>query len=215
MAITVDKLVKMLKQAELIHERDESDDILVPYGTENYVNSDGDKRLVIVLKVEEDGEFLRLFVPMALKADGPHRDAILRACMMVHWKSKLIKFEYDDSDGEVRPVIEVSIEDSTLTLGQVRRCLGALVGLLDQYYPVLRRAQQTGEVVFDPPAPAQTAASELPAGREGDRLQLHALRRRLEQLKASGASPARLAGLRLEIAELEENLGSDGPPDEI
>jgi hypothetical protein len=80
---------------------------------------------------------------------------------------------------------------------------------------VLRHAQQTGEVVFDLSPAAEAGGSELPEGAEGDRLQLQALRRRLEQLKASGASPVRLAGLRLEIAELEESLGRAGPPDEI
>lgn len=214
MAITVDNLVEMLNQAELIHERKDNDHILVPYGTESFVNHEGDKRLVTVLVLEENGELLRMFAPLAFKADGRHRDAVLRACMMVHWKTKLLKFEYDDSDGEIRPAIELSIEDSTPSRQQVRRCLQALVGLVDQYCHVLQRAQETGEVVFDAPPTVEADDSQIPEGLEGDRLQLQALRRRLAQLEASRAAPERLAALRMEITDLEKSLGSE-PPDEI
>ena len=101
-----------------------------------------------MIDLTENGEYFRIFSPRAYQIQGPHIDAFLKATAIIQWKTKLIQFEYDPSDGEVRPIIEWPIEDGTLTATQLRRCVSGLLGLLDDFHPVLQRAIDDGVVEF-------------------------------------------------------------------
>ena len=68
---------------------------------------------------------------------------------MIQWRTKLIQFEYDAKDGEVRPVVEFPLMDAPLTGAQLMRAVNGLVELVDSYHPVLRRALDGGVVEFD------------------------------------------------------------------
>lgn len=92
--------------------------------------------------------------------------------MEVQWQTKLIQFEYDRNDGEIRPIVEFPIEDSTLTARQLMRCILGLVEIIDNYYPVLRWALDEGVVEFPvevPPPPTVDRMLEtlLAAARSG------------------------------------------------
>jgi hypothetical protein len=56
------------------------------------------------------------------------------------------QFEYDDSDGEVRPIIEWAVEDGTVTSKQLGRAIFGLVQIVDQFYPVLEQARTKGKI---------------------------------------------------------------------
>jgi hypothetical protein len=110
---------------------------------------------------------------------------------MIQWQTKMAQFEYDESDGEVRIIIEFPLEDNKLTDRQLRRCIVALVGILDRFYPVLKTAIDTGIVDFgDKPA----------AEREG---QIQALRRIIRDLRQAGAPASQLTALESTLAQLE------------
>ena len=68
---------------------------------------------------------------------------------MVSWKTKMIQFEYDDSDGEVRAIIEFPLEDAELTRRQLLRSVQALVQIVDKYHPVIYKALREGVIEFD------------------------------------------------------------------
>ena len=64
---------------------------------------------------------------------------------------KLLRFEYDPVDGEVRASIELPIEDGTITFKQFQRCLLGLVQLIDnkampRLKAVLARGEDPGAV---------------------------------------------------------------------
>jgi hypothetical protein len=68
---------------------------------------------------------------------------------MVQWKTKLIQFEFDARDGEVRPVIEFPLEDAPLTSKQLLRCLSGMTELVDKYHLVLMRVLDQGILKFE------------------------------------------------------------------
>ena len=117
------------------------DTVRLFFPTERFVDPDtNEKRLVVVIRLEENGEYLKVFSPHAFEAKGRHAGDVLKACMEIQWETKLIQFEYDDNDGEIRPIIEWPIEDGTVTSKQLLRAIMGLVLLVDQYAPVIDQA---------------------------------------------------------------------------
>jgi hypothetical protein len=103
---------------------------------------------LIVIQLDEDGEFFEMFAPRVLAGvkDHPHKAAILQTMLCISWETKMLQWEYDPSDGEIRAIIEFPLEDSTLTERQFNRCLHSLVQLVDELaLPRLKAVMETGE----------------------------------------------------------------------
>ena len=198
MATSIDEICGYLQQDGLRFERVGDDQVRFGITTERYTNPRGQKGLFLIISLSENGEYFTLFAPQAFQVTGPHVDAFLRACMLFQWKTKLIQFEYDDSDGEIRPVIEFPIEDSRLTHTQLRRCLHGIVTLVDDAYPVFKRALDTGVVEFPGAAPGLPGVIE------------EMLRRQIEDLRRTGAPAEQIAALETLLASVTGGRGS-GP----
>lgn len=151
MAASVPEVTAFLDALDLSYHVTEREDIVLTFTTETYRDVDDELRLLLVIRLEEKGEYFKLFAPEAFAVtDGTHLDAFLRACAIVQWRTKLIQFEFDERDGEIRPIVEFPLEDAPLTQAQTRRCIVGMVQLLEEYYPTLRRALHEGEVGFEP-----------------------------------------------------------------
>jgi hypothetical protein len=106
------------------------------------------EQFLIVIQLDEDGEFFELFAPRVLSGvkDHPHKDAILQTMLCISWETKMLQWEYDPSDGEIRAIIEFPLEDSTLTERQFNRCLDSLIELVDEIaLPRLQTVMDLGE----------------------------------------------------------------------
>lgn len=88
---------------------------LIP--TTSYQNDDGKNTLAVVIELIADGSILRLSCPSAftVSADG---DAIPFRLMAEQAKMPFVAFEYDPSDGEVRPRIEIPAATTTSDSGE-------------------------------------------------------------------------------------------------
>ncbi len=117
--------------------------------------------------------------------------------MEVQWKTKLIQFEYDSSDGEIRPMIEFPIEDSRFTSKQMMRCIHGLLSLVDEYAPVINKAKETGLVDFP---------VEIPSPQEMNRM--------MNMLMAAARSGQLTPEQRAMLQALMEGQG-DRPPSEF
>lgn len=114
---------------------------------EHYENPEnGENSMAVVVRLTENGEYFSMFAPMAYEVKGEHQDAFLRACAQIQWRTKLIQFEWDESDGEVRPVVEFPLEDGVITRKQFERCLSGLCQIIDTFHPALKRAAEDGVV---------------------------------------------------------------------
>lgn len=142
MAVNVQEIAEYLDQLGWDYRIDEEEDRIV-----TGVEGDHVEDFLIVVQLDEEGKFFRLFAPQVLSGvkDHPHKAAILQAMLVISWETKMLQWEYDPSDGEIRAIIEFPIEDSTLTEKQFNRCLSGLVQLVDSVaIPRLREVMETG-----------------------------------------------------------------------
>jgi hypothetical protein len=66
--------------------------------------------------------------------------------LAISWETKMLQWEYDPSDGEIRAIIEFPLEDSMLTERQFNRCLSGLIQIVDNIaLPRLQEVMETGE----------------------------------------------------------------------
>ncbi len=120
---------------------DEDDRIVTGVEAENLED------FVIVVQLDEDGRFFRLFAPHVLSGlpEHPYKAAILQTMLAISWETKMLQWEYDPSDGEIRAIIEFPLEDATLTEKQFNRCLSGLIQLVDSVaMPRLQEVMKTG-----------------------------------------------------------------------
>jgi hypothetical protein len=112
------------------------------------VEADNLEDFLIVVQLDEDGKFFRVFAPQVLAGvrDHPHKAAILQTMLAISWETKMLQWEYDPSDGEIRAIIEFPLEDSLLTEKQFNRCLSGLIQLVDSVaMPRLQEVMETGQ----------------------------------------------------------------------
>jgi hypothetical protein len=77
---------------------------------------------------------------------GDHKEALFQTLLMISWMTKMIQFEYDKDDGEIRAIIEFPLEDAILTDKQLLRCLHALAQLVDEQDYLIRGAMEHGQL---------------------------------------------------------------------
>lgn len=145
MATTLTDVSRMLDAESVRYHEHDATTLTLVYNTDRYVNPEGEKALLLAIELDEGGAYFKLYAPLAYRPDA-NLDAFLRACMVVQWETKLIQFEYDRHDGEVRPVIEFALEDAPLTARQLFRCVNGMLTLLERYHPTLQRAADEGVV---------------------------------------------------------------------
>ena len=151
MATTLDQISGYLKNAELKYARDdEHHRLIIPFGGKE------DETLLIVVALQENGEYLQVFSPYVLKyKDGPQKLPLMQTMLQISWETKMLQWEYDPSDGEVRAVIEFPLEDAPLTEKQFMRVLVSLLKMLEIFRPRLQRVLETGD---DPGRPDDTSS---------------------------------------------------------
>jgi len=120
--------------------------------------------LDVRIQLDEEGEFVAFRIRGYLSVPADKRDAatagpFFQALAEIHYLYKMVRFEFDPSDGEVVASVEIPIEDSTLTSQQVGRALHALMLAADQFRPYLQATLDSGAA----PCPAKLALEQLNA----------------------------------------------------
>jgi hypothetical protein len=143
MATTYETVCEFLKKREIDFERHEDGAILIQYDTEKYRDPQGEANVLIAIKLENDGKFLKIFVPNAFSYhEGPYKAVVLQAALFVNFQSKMLQFEYDPRDGEIRAMVEFPLEDSPLTEEQFFRAFHGLCVLVEEYSPFIHHAMR-------------------------------------------------------------------------
>ncbi|HAP43220.1 MAG: hypothetical protein A2087_01235 [Spirochaetes bacterium GWD1_61_31] len=127
------------------------DYIHTSFATDVYRNQDGGSALFMVVRLEEDGEYIKVLAPNLYNfpAAAPNAQTVFRVLLGICWRTKLIKFEYDEQDGEIRALVEFPLEDAALTQKQFLRCLNGLVQIVDEYHPAIQSAIEGGSGSLD------------------------------------------------------------------
>ena len=143
MPSSINELSTLLDSAGIKH-RQKDDYIRTGFSTDLYEDDDGDFGVNIVLRLEENGELLRIQAPMAYRlpkdASPETQLAVLRTINQLHWESKILQVEMDSEDGEIRLSIDFPIEDGQLTEIQLVRMVRLIPSLIDQGHLAMRDA---------------------------------------------------------------------------
>lgn len=142
MSINLNLLSNYLEQLQLAHKiQSQEGRIIAGFSTDNVGN------LPIIISLSEEGEFLQFYAPGLLNVkNSVFKGVAFQTMAAISYEMKLLRFEYDPNDGEVRASIELPIEDGTITFKQFQRCLLGLVQLIDdKAMPRLKSVLATGE----------------------------------------------------------------------
>jgi hypothetical protein len=143
MAATLEQIARYLDVKDWKY-RLEADNCRIITG----VYAENIERLLIVIQLDEDGEFFEIYAPRVITGvkHHPFKPEILQTMLCISWETKMLQWEYDPADGEIRAIIEFPLEDAELTERQFNRCLYSLVQLVDELaLPRLQAVMDTGE----------------------------------------------------------------------
>ena len=149
MPATLDQIASFLDSDGLRYKM-EDDFIRTGFQTSTYRDGDGDPGLSIAIKLEDmdhEGEFLKVIAPNIYRyPEGPHKAELFQVLLMISWETKMMQYEYDVRDGEVRAIMEFPIADSTLTKRQLMYCLHGLAAIADEHHEAIVAAMTTGQM---------------------------------------------------------------------
>jgi hypothetical protein len=155
MPTTIPQVTGFLDEYELAYDvKEEHEAIGIGFSLDEsstaYRDRDGDAHLQLVIRVLEDGELVAVVAPQAWNIDAcPHKAAVFEVLVALQARFKLLRFDYDPDDGEIRPNVEVPVEDSSLSSKQFHRLMHAVILGVQRLDRVIRRAMETGEICLD------------------------------------------------------------------
>lgn len=128
----------------------EHNEIVVAVPTQHYVDPhDGEKSMLLHVMLQEEGRMLRICVPEVYAVNAfANKGAMCEAMLAANWRVRVASYVLDETDGEVRVVCDVPLEDGVVTSAQVSRMLTLVAWTVDQFDPVIRRAGADGVVNF-------------------------------------------------------------------
>jgi len=136
----------------------------------SYRNSRGEPRMVLFVRLLEGGEFLSVLSGCGWNLAGcVDKAAVFEVLANLSTNFKMIRFDHCEEDGEIRPNVEIALEDSCLTSRQLSRMFGCILQFVRKYDHVVMRAIRGEEEEF----------SDL-EGEESGRFLLSELRRVLK-----------------------------------
>ena len=148
MPMKLAEMEAILKEEGLKYSTAE-DYLRISFSTDSYRDSEGEASIYLILKLEEGGEYFKLIAPNLYSCrNEENRAAAFQTLLMVSWKTKLVQFEFDDNDGEIRAIVEFPIEDGVLTRKQVLRCMNGMVQIIDDYHSAIMSALRNGSIEF-------------------------------------------------------------------
>ncbi|MFM7208033.1 MAG: hypothetical protein ACKO4T_15335 [Planctomycetaceae bacterium] len=155
MPTSLAQIQEFLDEYDLNYRVDEERDaILIGFGLDpqktSFRDPGGEPGIQFVIRIQEDGEFVSIFTPRAWNvASCPHKAAVFEAIASIQSRYKMLRFDYDPSDGEIRPNVELPLEDADLTSQQFHRMMHAMLHGVPRFDAVIRQAMDAGRVSFE------------------------------------------------------------------
>ncbi|MDQ6993558.1 MAG: hypothetical protein Q9M31_08780 [Mariprofundus sp.] len=130
MATTYEEIIGYLKEDGLsFDDRRDSDEGLVLFFSKSEMD---DKPEVVSIKLDEDGEFIHFYEPQRYTfLPGLSNEKVFELLLIIQNETKMLQWEYDPADGEIRACVELPLEDALLTKRLFMRVLNGLVKMMD------------------------------------------------------------------------------------
>lgn len=165
MAMHMERIEAYLESEGLKYRFHDQGHLLTGFKTTSYESPDGTRGVAIAVRLGEGGEYLECIAPALYDATGcPRPEELFRLLLTIMGRSKMIRFEFDPDDNEIRASIECPLEDGSLTKRQFLRSLQALPELIDKWDPAIRAAiaGQAPTVVASPDRSVPVAEAAIP-----------------------------------------------------
>jgi hypothetical protein len=148
MATDLHQLQRFLTDLELkFNFREEQNDIMVFFETENFININGEQFIIIVLECSHNGEILQIFSPQAYQVpNNANKKALFELLLLLMQDTYFVKFEYYEQREEIRICIDLPLEDQILTQAQLQLCVHNIVKIVEQYHEVITKTIETGVI---------------------------------------------------------------------
>ena len=93
MAATLELIAGFLTNQEIEFFHDEDEEVIVTgFQTEQYSNDELNKKLPMLIQLEEEGRFIKIFAPKCYMCpEEANRAAVMQTLLMVSWKTKMIQ----------------------------------------------------------------------------------------------------------------------------
>lgn len=103
-------------------------------------------RFQFMILLEEGGEFLqfRSMEYLYCPKDHPNLEATLQTLGELNYRLRLMKFGWDPTDGEIAAYVDLWIMDAEITQEQFSRMAQAYMNILDDEFPKLQAAIESG-----------------------------------------------------------------------
>lgn len=150
MATSVTEIASFLENQNIRHQiRPEYNDIITIIDTQNYQNEEGENILPIIISLEEQGRFIKIYAPNCYQyKESVHQQAFFQTLLTISFHTKMVQFECDYRDQDIHAMVEFPIEDSALTEEQVKRSLYAIIHVIEHYDSTIQTALKTGTIAF-------------------------------------------------------------------
>ncbi len=156
MPATLNQLCQILDAVKWKYDAHPEQDVIV-----TGVSLSEQESFRLMIAVEEQGAMVRLFAPQLLTVvQRPQRDAVLQALVELGGASRMVRWQYDPSDGEVRAAVDIPLEDSQLTPQQFVVHLQTLIQIVGQVVPQLRALAAGGSLPAPSSGPQLAMADE-------------------------------------------------------
>lgn len=141
MATTIAQIARYLDERKWTYEVDSEHDRII-----TGVRAENVERFLLAIALKEDGEYFSLAAPQLLNVrEHIYKGVLFQTLLAMSWEMKMVRWEYNPMDGEIRAAIELPLEDNTLTQRQFERCLDGLIYLVDSVaMPRLLAVLETG-----------------------------------------------------------------------
>lgn len=143
MATTIQQIAQFLDQRNWKYHLDEEKNRIV-----TAVVAENVENFLLLFDLTENGEYLQIVAPQLLAGVKNHvyKGVLFQTLLALGWETKMVRWEYNLLNGEVRAAVEIPIEDGVLTQQQFDRILYSLIHVVDEIaMPRLLAVLQTGE----------------------------------------------------------------------
>jgi hypothetical protein len=158
MATTLTKITEFLDHEGLDYlHKEGKQHVRLRLPTRKYAQPGGKAhQLELVIALEEEGCYVKVIAPQVYhfpaSAGSFQKLALMQSLLQISLMSKMVQFEYDADDGEVRAIVEFPLEDAQLTSRQLMRCVHGLVKVMDRHHATIQDAIKHGLVPESPAA---------------------------------------------------------------
>ena len=119
--------------------------------TEEYVNREGGRSLLVHVSLAEAGGMLVIDAPAAFDLDSsPHREAALACLQAASARTAVVKLHLDPVHGDIRFRVDCLIGEQGLAAADMLRLLALVVTAADRWHADIRAALDEGTVTVGP-----------------------------------------------------------------